>query len=199
MQGQWLERSTVFVSPRIVQGKSGAWVISVLRYSAAGQTQHIAVHRGWVAQTSAVDDPKPPALGTQAVVLSGELAAQLPRAFELSTPQRNALGQWPNYDASLHAKLLGIRMASQVLVLSPSSGDDDAKTLHRDDPANAAKQWQDKANKNLAYAVQWLLLASVGLIGLAWMLRSAKTPPQQTQAESNAVAKPAPNATHHSK
>lgn len=186
VQGQWLPASTTFISPRIVQGKSGAWVISVLKYSVNGQVRHIAVHRGWAAQRAAFTAPNlPDASSAAGVQLQGELLAQLPRAYELTKPNLTALGLWPNYDASAYAVLLGVKLEPYVLVLAPNSKDDDASKLLRGNPVDAERQWQGKADKNFGYFVQWLLLAGVGLCGLGWLWRGARTPPAASQDESS--------------
>ncbi len=172
VQGQWLENSTVFVTPRIQAGQMGAWVVSVLRYTSQGQTRNIGVHRGWVAQKSVMQKPDLISLVSDTVVLHGNVVPALGRAFELSLPNYSELGLWQNHDLAAHSKLLGVQLDDRVLVLSPLSPDVEAKILQRDNPVTAEKLWQDKADKNLGYAVQWLGLGGVGLFGLAWMLRN---------------------------
>jgi cytochrome oxidase assembly protein ShyY1 len=171
VQGQWLDNSTVFVAPRIHAAKAGAWVVSVLRYSVQGQTRHIAVHRGWILQKNVLEKPVLDSLPKETVVLHGQSVPTLGRSYELGAPKYTELGLWQNHDLAAHSKLLGVQLDDAVLVLSPASPDAEANTLQRDNPANAEQQWQEKADKNLGYAVQWLGLGLVGLFGLLWMLR----------------------------
>jgi cytochrome oxidase assembly protein ShyY1 len=135
------------------------------------------VHRGWIVQKNVLEKPLLAHLTPETVALQGQLVPALARAFELTSPKYSELGLWQNHDVAAHSKLLGVQLDNAVLVLSPASQDAEAKTFKRDNPANAEKQWQEKADKNLGYAVQWLGLALVGLFGLLWMLVIHKKTP----------------------
>jgi cytochrome oxidase assembly protein ShyY1 len=171
--GRWLKDSTVYVSPRMMDGRMGAWVVTVLQFDdVVGQSRHIAVHRGWLAQTQPNQVPALPALPIGSVALQGEWVAALPRAYELQSKQPAALGLWQNHSVAAHSAILKLPLLPQVMVLSPSSPDADAQLLRRVPAQQAIDNLRQKAASNQGYAVQWLGLALVGLFGLAWMWHS---------------------------
>ena len=177
--GQWLAGSTVRIAPRLDAGRMGEWVVSVLQYRAAdGSLRHIAVHRGWRLVNMTKDMNKDMTKNmsknvaedmTQGEIsLTGQMASALGRSFELATPPApSALGVWQNHDLAQHGKILNISLDLQILVQYTSTPA--IPGWVRLDPKAAPAQWQDKADKNLGYRVQWLGLAAVGLAGLAWM------------------------------
>lgn len=174
VQGTWVQNSTVFVSPRIWAGISGSWLVGVLAYSRNGQTHYVAVHRGWARQTVVNTPPQLPPLPRGVVTLEGVPVAGLGRAYELSKAVYKTLGLWQNYDLTAHSKLLGLVLDEPILVLTPSSRDTEAAMLVRQNPAQSEQQWVQKADTNRGYAVQWLGIACVGVVGLMWMFRSQR-------------------------
>ncbi len=171
--GRWLADSTTFVSPRMMDGRMGAQAISVLAYiNSAGNSQHIAVQRGWAAQESPTVAPNLPPLTQLPVRLQGELVEALPKALELKSIPPTRLGLWQNYDTTTHARLVKVSLDPQVLILLPSSPDLEAQQLRRVPAQQTIDTLRQKANTNQGYALQWLGLALVGLIGLAWMWRT---------------------------
>lgn len=171
--GTWLVDSTTFVSPRMMDGRMGAQVVSVFAYvDSMGKTQYIAVQRGWAEQAAASVAPAISALPTSPIQLIGELVTNLPRAFELKSLPPRRLGLWQNYDAIAHGQLVKVTLQPQVLILLPNSPDTEAQLLRRIPAQQAIDNLKQKANSNQGYTIQWLGLALVGLIGLAWMWRT---------------------------
>jgi cytochrome oxidase assembly protein ShyY1 len=155
-----------------MDGRMGAWAVSVLRYQdASGAPRFLAVQRGWAAQSQPMHAPDIAGLTAAAQTLEGQLVDYLPKAFALQTVQPNALGLWQNHDLNHHGAVLGIMLQPQVLVLSTSSPDAEAQQLRRIPAQQAVDALLDKANKNRGYAVQWLGLGCVGVFGLLWMWR----------------------------
>lgn len=173
--GQWLPNSTVYISPRMVDGKMGALVLTVLRYQdASGAQQHLAVQRGWAQQSQPNQMPALADLPAGTVKLKGELSASVPKAFELKAVTPQALGIWQNYDSLVHAKLVNQQLALPILVLTSDSPDSENTTLRRNSTEQTVLALQQKANSNRGYALQWLLLCLVGLCGLGWMWRTQR-------------------------
>jgi cytochrome oxidase assembly protein ShyY1 len=168
--GTWLPDSTTFISPRLMNGQMGAQVVSVLAYiDSKGAMQHIAVQRGWAAQSSPTVAPAVAGLISSSVNLTGELVAALPRAFELKALTPSRLGLWQNYDATAHTELVKTTLLPKILVLLPTSPDFEREQLRRIPAQQAIDMLTQKADSNRGYALQWLGLALVGLIGLVWM------------------------------
>jgi cytochrome oxidase assembly protein ShyY1 len=171
--GTWLPDSSTFISPRLMNGQMGAQVVSVLAYiDSKGAMQHIAVQRGWAAQSSPTVAPAVARLTSLSVNLTGELVAALPRAFELKTITPDRLGLWQNYDAATYAQLVKVALQPKILVLLPTSPDAEREQLRRIPAQQAIDTLTQKANSNSGYALQWLGLSLVGLMGLAWMWRT---------------------------
>jgi cytochrome oxidase assembly protein ShyY1 len=171
--GTWLPNSTTFISPRLINGQMGAQVVSVIAYiDSKGAMQHIAVQRGWAAQSSPTVAPAVARLTSSSINLTGELVAALPKAFELKAVTPNHLGLWQNYDSTAHAELVKIALQPKILVLLPTSPDLEREQLRRIPAQQAIDALTQKANSNRGYALQWLGLSLVGLMGLAWMWRT---------------------------
>jgi cytochrome oxidase assembly protein ShyY1 len=171
--GTWLPDSSTFISPRLINGQMGAQVVSVLAYiDSKGAMQHIAVQRGWAAQSSPTVAPAVARLTSSSVNLTGELVAALPRAFELKAVTPSRLGLWQNYDATAHAELVKTTLLPKILVLLPTSPDLEREQLRRIPAQQAIHMLTQKADSNRGYALQWLGLSLVGLMGLAWMWRT---------------------------
>jgi cytochrome oxidase assembly protein ShyY1 len=168
--GTWLADSTTFVSPRLLNGQLGAQVLSVLAYiDAKGKTQHIAVQRGWAVQPAPTVAPAVAGLTSLAVKLDGELVANLPKAFELKALVPDRLGLWQNYEPLAHSQLVKVALQPKILVLLPTSPDAEREQLRRIPAQQAIDTLVQKSVTNRGYALQWLGLSLVGLMGLAWM------------------------------
>ncbi len=177
LSGRWLPESTVFISPRMMDGRMGAWAVSVLQYQdATASTRHLAVQRGWAQQTQPMLAPVLAPLPSGVVTLQGQLVDALPRAFELSAVKPSSLGVWANHSLAAHGDSLRLRLEPGVLVLSDASPDADAPQLRRVPAQQAIDLLNDKAASNRGYMVQWFGLFIVGLVGLAWMWRNRYKP-----------------------
>jgi cytochrome oxidase assembly protein ShyY1 len=173
VKGVWLQGSTVFVSPRMMDARMGALAVSVLKYtSPQGQAHYIAVQRGWAPQPQPLQAPAVAPLSVSEVTLLGQRVEALARSFELKTMPFTALGIWANYDLAAHGAVLNIVLDSRILVLSDTSPDADAQQLRRVPAQQAIAALSQKAASNRGYALQWLGLALVGVFGLAWMWRN---------------------------
>jgi cytochrome oxidase assembly protein ShyY1 len=173
VQGRWLDHSTTYISPRLMDGKMGAIVISVLQYSdLSGKKKFIAVNRGWAQQSQPTQAPTLAALTSETVTLEGGLVDAMPKAYELQSIKPTALGLWQNHDVLNHGELIGKTLESKVLVLSTTSSDTEAQSLRRIPAEQAIDTLEQKAASNRGYTFQWLGLALVGLVGLGWMWRS---------------------------
>lgn len=173
VQGHWLANSTVFVSPRMLDARMGAQIVTVFHYiDGAGQARYLVVNRGWAQQISANEPPTIKALTNINVTLEGTLVEALPRAFELKKTVPQSLGIWSNHDLTLHASLIGKPLDNRILQLSDTSPDGEAQQLRRASAKSQIAALEQKAASNQGYAFQWLGLALVGIVGLAWMWRS---------------------------
>jgi cytochrome oxidase assembly protein ShyY1 len=173
VMGQWLADSTVFIAPRIIDGRMGALAVSVLSYQDVSNTRrYIAVNRGWAPQTQINQAPVLLPLPFESVTLTGDLIAALPKAFELKAATPTSLGVWQNHDVSRHAALLKRELEPHILQLTLASADADSRQLRRVSSQQAIQALEQKAASNRGYAVQWLGLTLVGLFGLVWMWRS---------------------------
>jgi cytochrome oxidase assembly protein ShyY1 len=175
--GKWVAGSTTFVSPRLMNGQLGAQVVSVFSYNdAMGQARFIAVQRGWAAQPSPAVTPALTELTSSEVSLEGQLVSALPKAFELKSIAPTRLGLWQNYELFVHSEILKIALHPKILVLLPTSPDVEREQLRRVPAEQAIDALKKKADTNRGYALQWLGLSLVGLMGLAWMWRSRLQP-----------------------
>jgi cytochrome oxidase assembly protein ShyY1 len=171
--GKWLNNSTTFVTPRVIEGRMGAWVISILAYiDSSGESRFLAVHRGWASQGQVNQAPRLMPLSLEPVALQGDLVSVLPKSYELKPFNPYELGLWANYDLASHARVLNIKLEPVILQASPESRDPDSQQLRRISSMQLVATLEQKAASNRGYAFQWLGLALVGLFGLAWMWRS---------------------------
>ncbi len=183
--GVWLPDSTVYIAPRMMDARMGAWAVSVLQTAdTKGLSSYIAVQRGWAQQIRPDAPPYLAPLSTQTVTLQGNWVNALPNAYALGQQTHAALGVWQNYDAKAHAQLLNIALAPQILVLSADSPDAERGVLRRSSAQKELNFFAEKADKNRGYAAQWLGLAIVGVGGLAWMWRGRKRKTER-KLESN--------------
>ena len=173
VSGVWLANSTVYISPRLIEGRLGALLVSILKYhDFEGKVRYLAVQRGWAAQSFANKIPVSNPLSTSSVDLEGDLVQHVSRAIELQTFKPTTLGLWQNHSMSAHGELLSVQLEPQVLVLSDRSDDADAASLHRVPAQMLVDTLKQKADSNRGYAFQWLALATVGLFGLIVMWRN---------------------------
>lgn len=173
VSGQWVPNSTVYISPRLINGVRGALIISVFSYiNFQKQTQYIAVNRGWTAQHVAQLPPVLPPLSTNLVHLKGQWIETIPRVFELNSLPIKQLGIWQNYNWLTHAQLTHTHLSPYILKLSKDSPDINAIEsikLIRDSLTAEIDILSNKAAKNKGYMIQWLGLCLISCIGLLYL------------------------------
>jgi cytochrome oxidase assembly protein ShyY1 len=173
VSGYWVANSTVYISPRLIDGRLGALLVSVLRYdTASGKTRYIAVQRGWAPQSQPNVAPKQAALATERVELNGELSNHVTHAFELQSVQPVSLGLWQNHNLTVHGELLNVQLDPMVLVLVHGGADADSLYLQRVPAQQRIDTLKQKSDTNKGYAFQWLGLALIGMMGLFLMWRN---------------------------
>ncbi len=166
VSGTWLPNSTTYISPRMINGVRGAYVVSVLQYrDVHGAWQYLAVHRGWAQQNQANTPPYTLDLPLSEVVLQGDVVASLPQVFDLTTPHLTQLGLWPNYRLAQHAAIVQKPLQPYVLALATDGMDSDAKVLSRTSHARDSDLLAEKSAKNRGYMVQWWGLCGVLCVG----------------------------------
>jgi|SRR5690606_15917194 len=169
--GQWLDQYSVLLDNRNQEGRPGYWLATPLLLDPPGRSA-VLVLRGWLPRGApGAPPPTPPAVpaGTDTVV--GELAARVPRLFELWSPGDSSRGQLPatlpvaggavpqvqNLELPAYAQATGLALLPAVLM---QSGGGDA--LVRDWPQPSVDY-----NQNQGYALQWFSFAAIAAI--AWL------------------------------
>lgn len=169
--GRWLDQYSVLLQNRNQEGRPGYWLATPLLFDPPGHGA-VLVLRGWMPRTpgqSVASLPPAPA-GLQRV--SGELAARVPRLFELwslggSRPDQlpgtlpaadGAVPHVQNLELAAYARATGLDLLPAVLM--QTSGQD---TLVRDWPQPSVDY-----NQNQGYALQWFSFA--GIAAIAWVV-----------------------------
>ncbi|OZI77966.1 SURF1 family protein [Bordetella genomosp. 12] len=168
-QGQWLAQYSVWLDNRNHDGRPGYWLATPLALAPGGPA--VLVLRGWLPRQPGAA-PVAPAAPPGSVAVQGELAAHVPRLFELwnaggsaTLPVRLAPGQLPtvqNLDLSAYAQATGLRLLPVVLMQTSAAGDG----LLRDWPQPSVDFHQ-----NQGYALQWFSFATIAVlaaVALAW-------------------------------
>lgn len=165
--GQWRHDLSVLLDNRNLDGRPGLWLATPLMLDAARGTA-VLVLRGWLPRP--LDGGAPPAwpepVGEQTV--TGELAAHVPRLFELPGARGQGLPQdWPggppprmqNLELDELARASGLAFLPAVLMQQGPDGD------------GLLRQWPLPgldADKNVGYALQWFSFAAIAAI--AWLV-----------------------------
>ena len=190
--GQWLPEYTVLLDNRAQQGRPGLWMAMPMRLEGGAV---LLVLRGWLARPLAgqgeyaiVMVPATP------VTVRGEIGLHVPRLYELaqdpplSFDSVSATGQIPvkldlmsvvrrqNLSiADLSNALPGNQILPFVLL---QTGDDTSIQI---DGQSLLRQWPEPsvdADKNIGYAMQWFMFASIALgalVVLLWRTRRRAT------------------------
>ena len=150
--GVFLNEKTIFIDNRVYRKRPGYHVITPLRIN--GSDILVAINRGWAAADPRREIlPKVPELiGTQAV--QGIAVKPLARVYELS--HENVVGP-VKQNIALDRLLAEWGMALQPVVLQQTNDTGDG--LVRDWPRP-----DTGADTHRAYALQWYVMAAVGLI-----------------------------------
>lgn len=166
--GQWLPALSILLENRNQDGRPGYWLATPLLLEPA-RRQAVLVLRGWLPRTLDGMPPAVPSPPTGPQDVTGELAARVPRLFELwsfgqprsalpaTLPAGGGLPAVQNLDLADYAQASGLALLPTVLM--QMRGDD-----------GLVRQWPQPSvdyNQNLGYAMQWFSFA--GIAAIAWL------------------------------
>jgi surfeit locus 1 family protein len=172
LRGHYVPESQVLLDNMTSHGVAGYQVLTPFRVAGDGRADGdalVLVNRGWVPASPDRSELPDVALAAEGEVFVSGRIDRLPRAaLELDAPATAARGplvvlSYPDF-AAIEAAL-GTPVRRFQLLLDPAA------------PAGFVREWAppaDRANRNIAYAVQWFglaLLALVIAIGIAWKSR----------------------------
>lgn len=156
LRGTWLERYTVFLDNRQMNGKQGFFVVTPLQLE--GSPAVVLVQRGW-AQRDFEDRTHLPAVDTPAgtVALEGRIAPPPAKLYQLSGAETGPIRQnldLAEFGAETRLPLLGV----SVLQTGAAGGG-----LERNWP-----EVSTGVERNYGYAFQWFGLCSLIAILYVW-------------------------------
>ncbi|HEX6361778.1 MAG TPA: SURF1 family protein [Albitalea sp.] len=157
LQGRWLERHTVFLDNRQMDGRPGFFVVTPLLPD--GASTAVLVQRGW-APRDVADRTRLPPVATPAgvAVVEGRIAPPPARLLELGPATTGAIRQ--NLDLAAFAAETGVRLAP-LSIVQTSGPDDDG----------LARRWPAPAvdiHKHYGYAFQWFALGALMSVLYVW-------------------------------
>lgn len=188
VSGHWLNRYTLLLANRNMNGRPGYWVATPLRLESEADTGlAILVLRGWIprplgpnAQLPSLDAPD------TLQHLHGELRKHVPRLFDLGNvsgtsdtglPANPADSARPlelqNLDLENFTTITGIKLLPAVLQQTSASALKDGTPLIQNWPTPSLD-----SDKNRGYALQWFAFASITagawlvIVGRLWRRRS---------------------------
>jgi surfeit locus 1 family protein len=149
LSGQWLDRYTVFLDNRQVEGHPGFLVVTPLRVTGSATT--VLVQRGWAPRNLA-DRTALPTVATPAgeVVVEGHIAPPPARLFDFAASEAGRIRQ--NIDLTAYAAETGLPLAPLSVV--QDRGPDDGLVRHWPRPSL-------DINRNYGYAFQWFAMAAL--------------------------------------
>ena len=156
LRGNWLNRYTVFLDNRQMDGKQGFFVLTPLQLENSVAT--VMVQRGWV-QRSFMDRSQLPAVPTPygVVELTGRIAPPPSKLYEFEESRGGTIRQ--NLDLGSFSREIGVRLAAvSVLQLSPASD-------------GLARNWpavNTGVEKHYGYAFQWFALCGLIVFLYGW-------------------------------
>lgn len=156
LRGQWLADRTLFLDNRVMERRSGFYVLTPLRLVGDGRV--VLVLRGW-APRNAADRTVLPAVATPAgeVELHGRVIQRPPPTFALGRESSGPIRQ--NLDLQGYARETGLPLAAvMVQQLGPAS---EGLERHWPPPASGVET-------NYGYAVQWFGLSILIAVLVAW-------------------------------
>lgn len=166
--GEWLPRSTMYVSDREVQGRNGYWVVTPVEVS--GTRSAMPVVRGWSPRPSA------PAV-TGSVDLTGWLQVGEGSGLVDRDPSDDVVPE--------------MRIASLVqhvpvdlyggFVIDRAAG----PGLVQVDPTDAPQVGSTTALRNLLYAIEWWIFAGFALVVWGRWCRDTLHPERRTRDEDD--------------
>ncbi|MEN9842552.1 MAG: hypothetical protein RLZZ612_381 [Pseudomonadota bacterium] len=157
-RGKWLNQATVFLDNRVMDKRTGFYVVTPLQLEADGRV--ILVQRGWVARdfqdrTRVPDVPTP----TGVVEIFGRLAPPPSKIYELGNDGVGRIRQ--NVDIAVIAPTLQAELflASLVQLDAPTVSDG----LLRSWPVVGTD-----VHKHYGYAFQWFALCTLIIVLYVW-------------------------------
>jgi len=156
LRGHWLNRFTVFLDNRQMNGRPGFFVVTPLQLADSGDA--VLVQRGWVARDAA-QRTRLPAIATPSgeVSVGGRIAPPPARLYEFAPSASGLIRQ--NLDIDAYSRETGLRLAPLSLLQDDAATGTDEALL---------RQWAPPAvdvHKHYGYAFQWFSLCAV-LTGL---------------------------------
>src|SRR2546423_9016800 len=150
LRGQWMDRFTVYLDNRQMEGRPGFFVVTPLRI--AGSAHTVLVQRGW-APRNVADRTHLPPVATPAgdVVVEGHIAPPPGRLFEFAAAASGAIRQ--NIDLAAYAAETGVPLAP-FSVVQDRGPDDDGLSRHWPRPSV-------DIHKHYGYAFQWFALGAL--------------------------------------
>ena len=156
LRGHWLDRHTVYLENRQMDGKPGFYVLTPLQLDGAAQV--VLVQRGWVQRhfndRTALPE-LPPAVGT--VQVDGRIAPPPAKLYAFESREQGKIRQ--NLDLAGFAQETGLPLAAYSILQTGPQGDG----LLRDWAAI-----QTGVAKHHGYAFQWFALSGLITVLVIW-------------------------------
>ncbi|ROT46464.1 SURF1 family protein [Pusillimonas sp. NJUB218] len=183
--GQWLNRYTILLANRNHEGRPGYWVATPMQIAedatqpAVGR-QALLVLRGWIPRPLGAGSTLPALDAPTGIqTITGSLRDRVPRMFELSGTDDNALAvlssgtsgptyppEVQNLDLAGVESVTGLKLVPAVLQQTSAASLEDGTPLIQNWPTPSVD-----ADKNRGYAVQWFAFAAIALgawLVIAW-------------------------------
>lgn len=166
--GEWLDASTLFVSDRRLDGRSGYWVVTPVLVEQGGSAMPVV--RGWSASPSA-----PPAVGAVEVtgwLQAGEGTGRVDEdPHDQVIPEMRVPSMVEHVDADLYSGY----------VVARSAGPD----LRAVTPESIPEVSATTALRNLLYALEWWVFAVFAVyLWWRWLRDAVRPSPEQGSSES---------------
>ena len=156
LRGHWLDRHTVYLENRQINGKPGFYVVTPLQLDGAARV--VLVQRGWVQRhfnDRTALPALPPAVGT--VQVDGRIAPPPAKLYAFESREQGKIRQ--NLDLAGFAQETGLPLAAYSILQSGPQGDG----LLRDWAAI-----QTGVAKHHGYAFQWFALSGLITVLFIW-------------------------------
>lgn len=157
LRGRWLDRYTVYLENRQMDGKPGFFVLTPLQLDGASRTV-VMVQRGWI-QRRFSDRTALPELQSAdgAVQVEGRIAPPPAKLYEFEPQAQGEIRQ--NLDLASYARETGLPLADYSVLQTGPPGD----PLRRDWPPI-----QTGVAKHHGYAFQWFALSALIVALFIW-------------------------------
>ncbi len=159
VEGQWLEKYTIYLDNRSMASQTGFYVLTPLQLQNGAV---LWVQRGWVARDRARSDFLPPVKTPQGMVkVQGRVVPSPSKMMELSAVAKSKDSfsvLRPNVD------LDEFRQETQLTIVATLQQTNEASDgMRREWPKSISG-----ADKNRGYAFQWFALSALAIILFAW-------------------------------